>query len=266
MVFKPICIDLYQHDEVEDFSKVRAQGIAFLIHKASEGTTEVDKQYKARRDAWLKGGTTRVLDIDGQVLQLKPRFAAYHFFDGGDPVAEANHFLNTADIRPGEDAVIDWEPVGASGHQPDEDLADTFCKVVEAQLGFPIIVYSGNVAKERLKGVDQRFRKRRLWLASYGKTFTVQQSWANSGPWLWQDDGDKYGPGPVKIPGIGNYCDNSTVTAPMTVKKLYSDWGGPAVVTTPTVTNDQLTTAENEIIQGLKGELNVLEGWIQSRL
>jgi lysozyme len=268
MVFKPVCIDLYQHDAVEDFNKVKAQGIPFLIHKASEGMTEVDKQYKARRTEWLKGDAIKVTDIDGQILLLKPRIAAYHFFDGGDPVAEANHFLNTADIQPGEDAVIDWEQVGASGHQPNAESADIFCKVLEAKLGFSVIVYSGNVAKEQLKGIDQRFRGRRLWLASYGKTFTVQQSWAQSGPWLWQDDGDKYGPGPTKIPGVNNYCDNSTISSSMTVKKLYSDWGGPAVVTTPIVLNEAklVPDPESMIIQGLEGELNELGGWIKSRL
>ena len=233
-LYKPFVIDLYQGDNVQDtpgplggFARTKASGIAFLIHKASEGLTEVDSRYQARRRAWMDGIAVPVTDVDGEVLQLTPRFAAYHFFHGQDPEAEARHFLATAQLQPGDDAVIDWEAVGASGYEPSADAVDAFCNVVEARLGFPIIVYSGNVAKAQLKGKDARFAKRRLWLASYGRTFTVQDSWEL--PWLWQDDGDQFGPGPNSMPGIDGYCDNSTIVAPMTIKRLYAEWGGGGV-------------------------------------
>jgi hypothetical protein len=230
---RPFAIDLYQGDNVQDtpgplggFARVKAAGIAFLLHKASEGLTGVDSRYQARRAAWMDGIPVSVTDLDGTILQLTPRFAAYHFFHGQDPEGEAQHFLDTARLQPGEDAVVDWEQVGTSGYQPTADAVDAFCKVVENALGFPIIVYSGNVAKQQLKGKDPRFANRRLWLASYGSNFTVQETWQF--PWLWQDDGDKYGPGPNTIPGIDGYCDNSTIVAPMTIKDLYAQWGGGA--------------------------------------
>jgi GH25 family lysozyme M1 (1,4-beta-N-acetylmuramidase) len=227
----PFVIDLYQGDNVEDtpgplggFARVKASGIAFLIHKATEGTTLVDRRYQPRRLAWMDGIAISVTDVDGGILQLMPRFAAYHFFHGQDPEAEAQHFLATAQLKPGDDAVVDWEQVGASGYEPSADAVDAFCNVVERELGFPIIVYSGNVAKDKLSGKDPRFANRRLWLASYGPRFSVQESWDY--PWLWQDDGDKDGPGPHTIPGIDGYCDNSTVVGPVTVKRLYAEWGG----------------------------------------
>jgi C1A family cysteine protease/GH25 family lysozyme M1 (1,4-beta-N-acetylmuramidase) len=228
---KPFVIDIYQGDDVQDtpgplggFARTKASGIAFLIHKASEGLTGVDRRYDARRAAWMDGIPVPVTDLNGELLQITPRFAAYHFFHGQDPVAEAQHFLSTAALRPGDDAVVDWEEVGASGHQPSADAVDAFCKVVEDALGFPIIVYSGNVAKQQLQGKDPRFAKRRLWLASYGSHFKVQESWDY--PWLWQDNGDQSGPGPNTIPGINGYCDNSTIVAPMTIKRLNAEWGG----------------------------------------
>ncbi len=230
-VNKPFVIDLYQGDNVQDtpgplggFARTKASGIAFLIHKASEGVSGVDRRYRARRLAWMDGIPVTVTDVTGEVLQLAPRFAAYHFFHGQDPEAEARHFLATAQLQPGDDAAVDWEQVGASGFQPSADAVDAFCNIVEAELGFPIIVYSGNVAKEQLRGRDPRFAKRRLWLASYGRTFTVQESWDY--PWLWQDDGDDSGPGPHTIPGIDGFCDNSTIAAPMTIKRLHDEWGG----------------------------------------
>ena len=233
-VFRPVAIDLYEGDNVEDtpgplggFARVKASGIAFLLHKATQGVKWVDSRYKTRRAAWMSGGPVSVTDIGGQALQLEPRFAAYHFLTLADPVAQAQHFLATAQLQAGDDAAVDWEATQDSP-APSADAVDAFCSVVEKALGFPIIVYSGNVAKEQLKGVDARFSKRRLWLSQYDSTFKVQQTWAF--PWLWQDNGDANGepagPGPNNIAGIKGLCDNSTVAGPMTVARLYAEWAG----------------------------------------
>lgn len=227
---RPFVIDINHANNVQDtpgplggFTRVKAAGIAFLIHKATEGLTFADPRYRARRAAWMNGIPIPVTDVTGEVLQITPRFAAYHFFHGEDPKAEAQFFLQTAQLQHGDDAVVDWEAVPGSGFVPSADAVDEFCTVVEAELGFPIIVYSGNAAKEHITGKDPRFSKRRLWLAQYSSTFSVQQSW--SAPWLWQNNGGQRG-GQNNIPGIDGNCDNSTVAAPMTVKQLLADWGG----------------------------------------
>lgn len=235
-VFKPFVIDLYHGDNVEDtpgplggFARVKAQGIAFLIHKATQGLTDVDSRYSTRRAAWLDGKPVAVTDVNGDRLQITPRFAGYHFFLGEDPEGEANFFLENAQLQPGDDAVVDWEAAPGSNTVPSADAVDAFCNVVEAKLGFPMIVYSGNAAKEQIKGKDARFSKRRLWLAQYSSTFSVQQSW--TAPWLWQNNGGQKG-GLNNIPGIDGNCDNSTVALPMTVKQLAAEWGqGPLVET-----------------------------------
>jgi C1A family cysteine protease/GH25 family lysozyme M1 (1,4-beta-N-acetylmuramidase) len=230
--FKPVAIDLYDGDSVQDtpgplggFDRVKQAGIAFLIHKATEGLTVTEKRYQPRRAAWMNGIPIPVTDIDGSVLQLTPRFAAYHFFHGEDPEGEAAFFLKTAQLQPGDDAAIDWEAVPGSGDLPSADAVDRFCNVVEQALKFPIIVYSGNAAKQLLKGKDPRFAKRRLWLAQYSSDFSVQESWTV--PWLWQNNGGQRG-GMNSIPGIDGNCDNSTVAPSMTIKQLATTWGGGA--------------------------------------
>jgi GH25 family lysozyme M1 (1,4-beta-N-acetylmuramidase) len=231
-VNKPFVIDINHANNVQDtpgplggFARVKAAGIAFLIHKATEGLTFADPRYSARRAAWMNGIPVPVTDVTGDVRQITPRFAAYHFFHGEDPRAEADFFLHTAKLQKGDDAVVDWEAVPGSGFIPGADAVDEFCNVVEAELGFPIIVYSGNAAKEKLTGKDPRFAKRRLWLAQYMSTFKVQESW--SGPWLWQNNGGQRG-GLNSIPGIDGNCDNSTIASPMTIERLAADWGGGA--------------------------------------
>ena len=240
MVNKPCCIDLYQGDNVSDnptplagFNRVAQYGIPFVIHKASEGTTERDSRYANRRTAWMAQPLITVIDVDGTALHLPPRWGAYHFFHGQYPTAEAQNFLAAAILTPGDAAFIDWENVGASGYAPPAIAADAFCCGVEDAIGRPCAVYGGNVPREQcaVTGVPSvvldRFSVRHLWFCSYGGIMAeLPEPWREVGAFLWQDDGDRYGPGPHTIPGITTLCDNSTVVASMTVAKLAANWSG----------------------------------------
>jgi hypothetical protein len=246
-VNQPYCIDLYQGDNVIDspgplggFSQVKAQGIAFLDHKASEGVSERDSRVASRYSHWMDGGTITVSDVDGTTLILAPRFGFYHFNGTGAASAEAANFI--AAVKPifnkGDDLCLDWEDIGASGYQQAALWADDWCKAVEDWCGFPIKVYGGDAPREQLvpsrasSTVLNNFASRRLWFCEYGSfnPRLVPLPWQSTGPFQWQDDGDQDGPGPHRIPGISNYCDNSTVVGAMTVAKLNAMWGGGQAV------------------------------------
>ena len=119
---RPFVIDINHANNVQDtpgplggFAQAKASGIAFLFHKATEGLTFADPRYGARRAAWMDGIPVSVIDVNGEGLQITPRFAAYHFFHGTDPVREAQFFLDTAKLQPGDDAAVDWEALPGSG-------------------------------------------------------------------------------------------------------------------------------------------------------
>lgn len=231
---KPYCIDLYQGDNVIDlpgkplggFAATKAAQISFVIHKSSESTGEVDSRYSARREAWMDGEPIPVTDIDGSILQLQPRWAAYHFLHAtsiAEAQNEADHFLNTAKLQPGDDAFGDWEEVPPSMYEPQAGAVMAFCEVVDKAcpwLPKGCAVYSGNVAKEQIQGPQIAWANRRLWLCQYDPTYSVQESWKSIGPWLWQNSESS------SIAGISNPCDSSTVAGSMTVKRLYAEWGG----------------------------------------
>jgi GH25 family lysozyme M1 (1,4-beta-N-acetylmuramidase) len=244
-VNKPCCIDLYHSDDVSDkptalagFDRVKGTGIFLLIHKASQGVSNRDSRYDARRAKWMTGNAIKVTDVDGASLSLSPIFGAYHFLEGAYPVKEAANFLMTARLTPTDQAFVDWEAVGASGHYPSLDAADTFCQAVEQATGRPCGVYGGNVPRETFASgrassdVVERFSKRPLWFCAYGSyspekfASLIPLPWKETGVLLWQDDGDKSGPGPHTIPGINNYCDNSTVVGEMTFANLHNLWLG----------------------------------------
>lgn len=243
MTTRPCCIDLYSGDDVSDsptslagLDRAKASGIFACIHKASEGNGYRDARYDARRTKWMSGGLIVLNDLDETLIQSPPLWGAYHFFHGSDPAREAANFLMAARLTPGDMAFLDWEAVGASGYQPSIEAADAFCSAVEAALGRPCGVYGGNVPRERFeaeKAPDatlERFAARPLWFCAYG-TYSpdrLQQlipiPWREKGIWLWQDDGDKDGPGPHVVPGIQGYCDNSTVVGGMTFSRLRDEW------------------------------------------
>src|SRR4051812_44856318 len=75
-------VDLSHNNSIpaplQAFQKAAASGIDAILHKATQGTGFVDPTFAARRIAAAGAG----LD-----------FGAYHFCDGSDPFAQAEHFL-----------------------------------------------------------------------------------------------------------------------------------------------------------------------------
>jgi hypothetical protein len=246
-VNKPYFIDIYAGDTVqgandEGFALVKAAGIVFLDHKASQGTDFVDKMCAFRRLKWMTGIAVAVIDVDGTVLSLLPRFSFYHFNGTASAPAEAAHFIasvKAAGFQPGDDLELDWEDIGASGYQRDATYADDFCDAVEQWSGFPIKVYGGDAPRQQLVHATSaqldRFAKRRYWDCQYGmfRPELVPVPWKgkDDGVFEWQDDGDQWGPGPHRVAGLAGYCDNSTVVGAMTVAKAYAAWGGGIMTT-----------------------------------
>lgn len=203
---QPLIIDIYHGDVVQDFAKVKASGILGVIHKATQGGAVVDQAYATRRKQALAAGLL---------------WGAYHFFDfSASPQAQADHFLSVSDADSTTLISLDWENVGNA--EPSAALARAFLGEIETKLGRKAVIYSGNVAKEQIAGKDIYFGSHRLWLCQYNSSWKVQASW--TAPWLWQNNGDSYGPGPHTIPGISGLCDNNTIVAPMTVDLLTSQW------------------------------------------
>lgn len=206
---KPLVIDIYHGDPVTDFRAVMDFGIVGVIHKAWEGKAP-DPLYHVRRKAFLEVGA---------------KLGCYAFFHGrdkgGDPVQEADDFLDYA--QPDADTLValDWED-DEDKYVPRAGEAKAFLNRIEEKLGRKAVIYSGNVAKEQISGKDAFFGAHRLWLCQYGAHWRTQASWER--PWLWQNNGDSFGPGPNQIPGIRGNCDNNCLVDPMTVAQLLAEW------------------------------------------
>lgn len=151
---------------VPDFAQLVGKGIMATIHRASEGTQFVDALYIDRRQAALAAGML---------------WGAWHTIDAGDPIAQADRFLQavgaqdqTVDMK-STLLAVEYVELGtpAALHQ-----LYTFCGYIDRNAPFGNIVINGgsylrstlpspddaNVAVSRgLAGISSFMRQRRLW-------------------------------------------------------------------------------------------------------
>jgi lysozyme len=183
-------VDLSHHNASPNFVQAFAGGITGVLHKATEGLGFVDPEYAARRGPAQAAGLM---------------WGAYHFGTGDDPVAQADHFLQT--IGPdnaGMLLVLDFEE-NTNGSSMSLDQARAFVSRIQDQAGRWPGLYSGSYVKSLLG--DQKDPVLALcwfWLAQYGSTAVVPANW--SGWTLWQYTDGVNGPPPHAAPGIGT-CD-----------------------------------------------------------
>jgi len=176
----PRVIDISHYNVVEDFKGAIDFGIWGVIHKATESNNNFDKKLEARRFL---------------VSQTDLLWGTYHFLRPVNIKAQVECYLKYSHPKDTDLMALDWEDNSVS-----VDAAKEWLTRIEEKIGRKPIVYSGNTAKELIKGKDSFFGAHKLWLPQYANVPVVQKSWDK--PWLWQYTGDGKGPMPHSVPGI----------------------------------------------------------------
>lgn len=207
MNINPMVIDIFHGDDVESFQAAYQFGIRGVIHKATEGATDIDPTYAKRRPEAIAAGLL---------------WGAYHFMRPGDPVAQADHFVETA--APDADTLV------AVDHEDDRVplfAAIMFMRRVEDLIGRQAVIYSGGLIKAQIRvgRGDLYLAGRRLWLAHYSATPTWPATW--KAPWLHQFTGDGEGPRPHTVPGMKGDVDVNSFAG--TADQLAAQWAGEAI-------------------------------------
>jgi lysozyme len=182
---KMMVIDLSHWDPATDYGAVKNAGVLGVIYKATQGLNYTDPTYNSQKQAAKAAGLL---------------WGSYHFADSSDINTQINNYLHFAQPTSEEIFCLDWEDNGSTTMTA--DMAKTWIQGVEQKLSRvnQCLLYSGNTAKEALgSAVDTFFGARRLWLAQYSPTPSVQPSWATY--WLWQYSAS----GPC--PGVPTPCD-----------------------------------------------------------
>jgi len=194
-------IDLSHHNTVHDLRETKKAGIVGVFHKATEGTSFVDKRFAERKRAAMECGLP---------------FASYHFLKHGNVAAQIKHYLATAQPVKGERVVIDYEDESCTL----DDLREAIAEIGRRDLSLQITVYAGHYLKQQLGDRrDEALAKTALWIAQYNNT---GPKWP-TGTWptysLWQFT-DKATVAGIAPPTDGNEFNGSIEAA--------AKWFGPA--------------------------------------
>src|SRR5262245_48256246 len=200
-------VDLSHWNDVVDWDELN-KTIYGVIHKATEGASNVDDQY---RDRYLEASQRYML------------WGAYHFLRPGDMADQARHFIDTVKAVNEDISKVllaaDYEDSGVSL----DDLLE-FIDHVHDMTGQRAAIYSGHVLKEQYESATDtevnRLTQYRLWLAQYSSSPSWPDIW--SSPWLWQYT-DK-----ASVPGMAAPCDGDSYPyTPVRLAREWTNWSRP---------------------------------------
>jgi lysozyme len=149
-----------------DLHAFKSAGGVFVIAKATQGVGYVDPEFQ----------TTRADALAAALI-----FGTYHFSNWGDPVAEANYYLQHAGPRTGELVAFDAEGAIPAGVDV-VAFADAWSRTVKAAVGVPPLIYMN-----------------RSWLTGHNWAPVVAD---NDGLWLAIYDGTEAQPASGAWPAV----------------------------------------------------------------
>lgn len=198
-------IDLSHHNGSVNLVQAAADGIVGVIHKATQGARFNDPAY----------ATNKQKAADAGLL-----WGAYHFGDGTDAIAQADHFLDI--VKPDDQTliVLDFEE-NTAGASMTLEGARTFVNRVNDQVGrFPGL-YGGSFLKHLLgQNLDPVLAGCWFWLAQYTDTPIVPKNWPSWTMWQYTDGNN--GPTPHEVQGVGP-CDRDQFNG--NLQELQALWG-----------------------------------------
>ena len=164
------------------WSEVAADGVSFAIAKATEGRVYQDTQYARNKERAEAVGIA---------------FTAYHFANpdttANDAVIEADNFVDTADLGPGNlRPVLDLEKNGGLGIKKLRRWVKAWLARVESRVGVkPIIYASPNFWRDKM-GNSRWFADNgyALWIAHWhvAAPRVPAGNWGGHGWSIWQYD------------------------------------------------------------------------------
>ena len=157
-----LAIDPYEGNDINWDNLATDKRVVAIIHRATIGD-RADRKYAERRDEAKKRGY---------------KWGAYHFGRPGDPIKQADFFLDT--VKPTADDLIalDLESTDGSKHMSFDD-ARVFIKRVKEKTGRYPLIYANNEVTKAITAqyaADETFSQRHLSYAHFWITVTAFRS------------------------------------------------------------------------------------------
>jgi GH25 family lysozyme M1 (1,4-beta-N-acetylmuramidase) len=153
-----IAIDPFEKNEIDWDQLATDPRVVAIIHRATIGN-RADLRYAERRDEAKKRGY---------------KWGAYHLGKPGDPIKQADFFLETVKPRKDDLLALDLESPDATKHMS-FDEARAFIKRIKAKTGRYPLIYANNLVTKAISeqyGADEVFAKTHLWYARFKRSVT----------------------------------------------------------------------------------------------
>jgi lysozyme len=201
-------VDISHHNTISSFASVKADGIAGVIHKGTQGAGYFDPTFIGHRTQAKAAGLL---------------FGAYHFGTAGDPIVQADFFLSK--VGPDDLLALDFEP-NPQGQSMSLHEAEQFVHHIRQVTGRYPGLYSGHSIKEALaaagitSAAQTELSNCWLWIAQYGPVKPlIPKIWPQWTLWQYTDGGA--GSPPHAVKGIG-LCDRDQFNG--TLAQLQQFW------------------------------------------
>lgn len=176
---RALVVDAYEMNIIDWPAMARDKRLAGFISKASDGLPEVfdcSKAHKGDTTAhcktmWRKYAVTRELYLTRRLLakSLGLKWGAYHLARPGNPVDQANHFLDFAEPGDDEMMVLDLEGLDQTKFMSLAD-AEIFARHIKARTGRYPVLYTNHVTARFIANRRDEYRllsRLPLWYARY---------------------------------------------------------------------------------------------------
>jgi GH25 family lysozyme M1 (1,4-beta-N-acetylmuramidase) len=193
-----IVIDAYELNEIDWSQMLSDKRIAGFISKASDGLPE---SYSCRGDhngdtfahcktMWRKYAVSRELYETRRLLARAKGllWGAYHLARPGNPVDQANHFLDYANPQDDEMMVLDIEGIDPENYMSLED-AQVFAGHIRTRTGRYPVLYTNHATARHIAANRDKYRilsRLPLWYARYKPGITgsfPMGNWDNYALW-----------------------------------------------------------------------------------
>lgn len=239
-----IVIDAYELNIIDWDKLATEKRVAGFISKASDGLPEVyDCKKPHRGDStnhcktmWRKYAVSRELYQTRRMLAKAHGmlWGAYHLARPGNPIDQANHFLDYARPNADEMMVLDIEGLDTSEFMSLED-AEIFARHIKARTGRYPVLYTNHATARHIALHRESFRllsRLPLWYARYKpeiKGVFPMGNWENY--MLWQfSTASNCGRKTCPMRIAGTLDDIDVNTAPMSATALAAVWAKGGLV------------------------------------
>ena len=170
-----LAIDPYEKNDIDWDELATDKRVVAIIHRATIGDRR-DRKYAERKLEAKKRGY---------------KWGAYHFGRPGDPIKQADFFLDT--VKPGKDDLIALDLESTDAKDMSLDEARVFIKRIKEKTGRYPFVYANNEVTKAISeqyGADDVFTKTRLWYARFKRNVTdfPQGTWKTYTIWQFSSE------------------------------------------------------------------------------